>query len=148
MVAVHMIAHGHIWYADDDSSLNDLLDAVFVASQEQGWAVSMVALPNKGPGTWMTHMPSNRLRVAIDPSSTWAALNFLQLNLDDRTYHSCITVNYPTDLDAPKLPFGRGDLMFPATAAISTMSARKAVAEYSHTACRPCEVFWQLSNYV
>lgn len=143
MVTISMIVDGHIWHADDESSLADLLDAVFATHREDGWYFSIMAFPSGGPDPLMPQMRHNRLRVAIDPTCSWAALHFLQLYPEHHMWQSWTSLSHNVSFEVPRLSFGRG-LVCPRTATITAASARKAVAEYSHTACRPDEILWQL----
>lgn len=145
MVAISVIAFdGQIWRADDDSSLTDLLDAVFTAPREQHWYISMIAFASPGPGLLVPHLPRNRLRAAIDPTCNWAALRFLQLCPEQHLWQSWTSLSRNVTFEAPRLCFGGRRSMCPRTATITADSCRKAVAEYSHTTCRPDEVLWQL----
>lgn len=142
MVAISMSVDGRIRRADDDSSLTDLLDVVFATPREHGWYVSMVAFPSHGLDLLIPHMPHNRLRVAIDPTCSWAALHFLQLDPEQHMWQSWTSLSGNVTFEVPRLSFGRRGLVCPRTATITADSARKAVAEYSHTACRPGEILW------
>lgn len=144
MIAISMNINGRIWRADDESSLTGLLDVVFATPREQAWVVSMIAFPSQGPWTLPPHMHHNRLRVAIDPTCSWAALHFLQLHPEQHTWQSWTSLSRNVTFDAPRLSFGRRGLVCPRTATITADSARKAAAEYSHTASRPGEILWQL----
>lgn len=143
MVAISMNIDGQIWRADNDSTLTDLLDDVFETPREQAWYASMIAFPSQGPGL-PPYMPHNRLRVTIDPTCSWAALHFLQLDPQQHLWRSWTSLSRNVSFEVPRLSFGRRGLVCPRTAIISTDSARKAAAEYSRTACRPDEILWQL----
>lgn len=144
MVAISVIAvDGQIWRAVDDDSLTDLLDAVLTTPREQGWYVSMIAFPSRGPGL-MSDLRNNRLHVAIDPTCNWTALRFLQLHPEQHLWQSWTSLSRNVTFEAPRLCFGRHGPACPRTASITVDSCRKAVAEYSHTTCRPDETLWQL----
>jgi hypothetical protein len=141
MVAISMNVDGQVWRVDNDSSLADLLDAVFETPREQGWYTSMIACP-------MPPMPHSRLRVAIDSTGSWAALHFLQLHPEQPLWQSWTSLNRNVTLEVPRLSFGRRGLVCPKTATITADSARKAVTEYGCTACRPDETLWQLPTTI
>jgi hypothetical protein len=144
MVAISMNVDGRIWRADNDNSLTDLLDVVFATPREPGWVISMIAFPSQGPPPG-PHTPHNRLRVAIDPTCRWAALYFLQLHPQQHLWQTWTSLSRNMTLDdVPRLSFGRRGLVCPRTATITADSGRKAIAEYSHTACRPEAILWQL----
>lgn len=143
-----MIVDGHVWHAEDDSRLINLLDVAFATPRDRGWAANMVARPAREFDTTVIQAADNRLRIAADPTTGWGALNFLQLTSNRRIWQSWNTFNPHLDGDAPQLPFGRSGLVFPYNAALPLQTVRRAILEYSHSTVLPKEVHWQESNYL
>jgi hypothetical protein len=140
---VGAIIDGRTCYANDGHDLSALLDTVF-HWLPAGWAARLFVFTETHP----MRVGDDRLRLATDPDTAWAALNFLHYDHTDRCWHTWNTLNPTPEPHTPRLRFGSSGLFFPTDAALPLPHARQAVAEYCHTATQPTCVRWQPTNYL
>lgn len=83
---------------------------------------------------------AGRLRVSIDVSRGWGALNYFYPDDPDGLADS---LNPDTDENTPVLPFDTDGIDFPRSASLPLETVREAVIEFCRTGVRPTCVQWQ-----